>query len=433
MPANRAPRPALLLDITRSVARSGLSRPTGIDRVERAYLDWALTRPGGVWLTARLGPEGQGGRVYLIPPDNAEDVARRIGPGHRTTGPIDWRGRLEIWQPPVLRTAETAIRRASIATCRLAEPALRPILAQAFPAGGTWLNVGHENIAAPLLAALRGVGVRSFVMIHDLIPITHPQFARQDAARRFRARLEAALGADRHLYNSHATGQAVDQYAAEERRERPLGDVLPLGISPLSSPPPPPTQQKTVEKVPVPPAGHFVQLGTIEGRKNHALTLAIWRELNEAEPRDRAPHLHIVGRRGWAAERVAAMLDHEPMIGRTVFEHASLDDEAVAKLLVSARALLMPSFAEGYGLPVAEALAARVPVIASDLPALREVGGAAPEWLDPHDPQAWRAAIRDYARPHSPRRDAQIARLAAWQPPNWHTHFTRLEEALEWV
>ncbi|MEM8817899.1 MAG: hypothetical protein AAGE90_00005, partial [Pseudomonadota bacterium] len=139
MPANRAPRPALLLDITRSVARSGLSRPTGIDRVERAYLDWALTRPGGVWLTARLGPEGQGGRVYLIPPDNAEDVARRIGPGHRTTGPIDWRGRLEILQPPVHRTAETAKRTASIATFPHSQPAHRPIQAPAFPPRGTRL------------------------------------------------------------------------------------------------------------------------------------------------------------------------------------------------------------------------------------------------------------------------------------------------------
>jgi glycosyltransferase involved in cell wall biosynthesis len=54
----------------------------------------------------------------------------------------------------------------------------------------------------------------------------------------------------------------------------------------------------------------------------------------------------------------------------------------------------MPSFAEGYGLPVAEALAAGTPVLASDLPSLRAMGGSTITWLDPVDGLGWLAAIR---------------------------------------
>ena len=117
-------------------------------------------------------------------------------------------------------------------------------------------------------------------------------------------------------------------------------------------------------------------------------------------------------------------------MGRTVFEHPDLDDAAVARLLQGARALLFPSFAEGYGLPLGEALAAGVPAIASDLPALREVGEDVPEYLEPRDGAAWLAAVRDYARPGSPSRNAQLARLADWRCPRWQDHFDTVEELL---
>jgi glycosyltransferase involved in cell wall biosynthesis len=60
-------------------------------------------------------------------------------------------------------------------------------------------------------------------------------------------------------------------------------------------------------------------------------------------------------------------------------------DAAVAPLLAGACALVLPSFAEGFGLPVAEAMAAGTPVACSDLPALRETAGEAALYFDPHD------------------------------------------------
>jgi glycosyltransferase involved in cell wall biosynthesis len=91
----------------------------------------------------------------------------------------------------------------------------------------------------------------------------------------------------------------------------------------------------------------------------------------------------------------------------------------------------MPSFAEGYGLPVAEALSAGTPVLCSDLASLREVGQQVPEYLDPLDGPAWQRAIVDYSEPDSPRRRAQLDRLAVWRAPSWDAHFAIVDGLIE--
>jgi glycosyltransferase involved in cell wall biosynthesis len=110
-----------------------------------------------------------------------------------------------------------------------------------------------------------------------------------------------------------------------------------------------------------------------------------------------------------------------------------LPEARAAALLAGARALLFPSFAEGYGLPLAEALALGVPAVCSALPALREVGGAVPDYLDPLDGAAWRRAVLDHARPGSARRAAQLARLRGWRAPSWEAHFAAVDALLDRV
>jgi glycosyltransferase involved in cell wall biosynthesis len=89
----------------------------------------------------------------------------------------------------------------------------------------------------------------------------------------------------------------------------------------------------------------------------------------------------------------------------------------------------MPSFAEGYGMPVAEALSVGTPVICSDIAALREVGGLVPDYLDPLDGPGWRAAILDHAT-LGPRYRTQMAHLAAWRAPTWDAHMAIVAGAI---
>jgi hypothetical protein len=67
-----------------------------------------------------------------------------------------------------------------------------------------------------------------------------------------------------------------------------------------------------------------------------------------------------------------------------------------------------------------------VPVIASDIPVLRETGGNVPDYLDPLDGPGWTRAVQDYARPASPMRAAQLARMQGWAAPRWDAHFAQV-------
>jgi len=98
--------------------------------------------------------------------------------------------------------------------------------------------------------------------------------------------------------------------------------------------------------------------------------------------------------------------------------------------LMGARALLMPAFAEGYGMPLAEALALGTPALCSDIPALREVGQGVPEFMHPLDGPAWRSAILDYCDDTSARRQAQMMRLKDWRPTSWEDHFGQVSKLL---
>ena len=175
---------------------------------------------------------------------------------------------------------------------------------------------------------------------------------------------------------------------------------------------------------------YFVVLGTIEARKNHWFLLQVWRSLVERFGA-RAPVLVVIGQRGWECENAIDMLDRCTALGATVIEEPHCQDDRLRSYLHGARALLFPSFVEGYGMPLAEALAAGVPVIASNLPVFREIAGDIPEYLDPLDGPGWTATVERYAQPDSPQRAAQLSRMSAFVEPTWSAHFAVVDRFLD--
>lgn len=286
--------------------------------------------------------------------------------------------------------------------------------------GRFWLNPGHTGLDAPGLAQwVTARNLRPIHLIHDLIPITHPEFCRRGEDERHRLRMRCALkSAAGVITNSRHTLDDLGDFAAIEGLPLPPVQVAWPGTPALAA------VRSESPSVPT-----FVILGTIEGRKNHALLLEVWRMMLERSGGLPVPRLVIVGRRGWQADEVFARLDGNEF-GDRVVEVGPLDDRRLAETLAGARALLFPSFAEGYGIPLVEALAAGVPVIASDLPVFREIGQGVPELLRPDDAAAWSGAIADYARPGSARRREQLSRLVAFQVPDWHGHFLRVDDFL---
>jgi glycosyltransferase involved in cell wall biosynthesis len=368
----------MLIDVTRLVRRAFKGMlPTGVDRVSNAYVNHygkraaALVRFAGRWTV--LGPRNSR-HVFDTLLDRGAGSARRlawsIGRG------IAWRsGRAD-----------------------------HQVL----------INTGHSGLEHPGYSReVRRRALLPLYFAHDLIPISHPEYSRAGEDQRHARRLKTMFDTGKALIvNSQATRAALADYAHVYALHLPECVVAPLAPAPMPRP---------SDQVPL-AQNYFVILGTIEPRKNHSLLLQLWRRLVETLG-DSAPKLVVIGQRGWECEQVVDLLDRCPILQGHVLQKPRCSDRELSSWLRHARALLFPSFTEGFGMPLVEALALGVPVIASDLPVFREIAGAIPEYLDPLDGLGWQNAVVDYAQPDGARRSLQIERMREYSAPTWSEHF----------
>ena len=140
-----------------------------------------------------------------------------------------------------------------------------------------------------------------------------------------------------------------------------------------------------------------------------------------------APKLVLIGARGWENENVVDLLERCRTISDHVMQVSGLSTPGLKALLDGACALLMPSFAEGYGLPVIEALAAGTPVIASAIPAFRESAGEHIVSISPIDGEKWLETVQAFAAPHSSARSDAMTRQSLYKAMNWNDYFVKIE------
>lgn len=401
------PSTTVALDLSRLLSRADRDTATGIDRVELAYAEHLLrSEPDSCF--AALGPFG---RIGLLPRGGA--AAFIAG-----TAAV-WRGEATARRPRIAALA----RRLRIGLTWRGTGALAARLQRA-PGVPVYLLVSHHHLDRPraILQLKQRTGARFVCLIHDLIPIQYPEYARPGRAAQHLRRIETAVAlSDGLIVTSAVTRDALQPHIERTGRNAPVL-VAPFGVDL----PAPGGVTAAGEARSPPDRPYFVYVSTIEARKNHLLLLNMWRRLAEEFGRD-APRLVLIGQRGWEVEAVIDMLERCPALRDVVLERNRLPDAEMVRLLRGARAVLLPSFAEGFGFPLVEGFALGVPALCSDIPALRETGGAVPDYVDPLDGMGWRAAVLDYAAADSPRREAQLARLAQWHPVRWSDHFAAVE------
>ena len=411
----------VLFDMARIFIRGSRFSPTGIDRVVVAYAKWLLDQPD-----VELQPViTVGGRLLGVPRgmlertigENAAFTRQRNeadGPGATWSalqqalsadqdGPSPFRARTGTGQLPARAKWHLSIAGRALLNLRPVE--LAP--------GAIYINVSHTGLDQPnVLGRLAERGVAPVVMVHDLIPIRFPEYCAPKAeGRHLRRMAEVVAHARLAIANSQTTANELSDYAALLGSSAPPTTVAPLGIEADFF-------GEAPDWSPVRP--YFVCVGTLEARKNVAFLLSLWRRLAERNGAA-TPRLVLVGRRGWENESVIDHLERSDTVRRLVHEASDLSDRDLAHLMAGAAALLGPSFAEGFDLPVVEALALRTPVIASDITVHRELAGAAATLLDPLDGPGWIAAIETAAR--------TPARGPAYAAPTWRTHFEQFAEA----
>ena len=157
------------------------------------------------------------------------------------------------------------------------------------------------------------------------------------------------------------------------------------------------------------------------------MLLNIWRDLAN-KYKDKTPLLIVIGQRGWECENVIDMLDRCEVIQPYIRQFRYCDDKELIRLLSGASALLFPSFNEGFGIPLIEALSLGTPVIASNHNVFKEIAGDIPEYIDPNDGIGWKKMIMNYA--DSNYRNNQCKRIKNFNVPTWDDHFKKIDDFL---
>lgn len=406
----------VLFDATRLITRTEREAPTGVDRVCLAYAEWLIGLPGvcfepvrsrqgalyevdAQWFRHRIAELRQRWSFSAHRPSKQEEILFRVLADSKLASGL--RTPLPTKQPSVRRR------------WRVWNQALRTRRSKAVTSG-IYFNVGHSGLEQPaLLANLAARGVKPFIFLHDLIPVTHPEYCRSGDGERHHHRVLTALHYSAYIVvNSEYTAQELRSFALRAAVKRtPEILVAPLGLEPVFSDP------ATYEPFTV-CRPFFVYVGTIEARKNLAFLLTLWSRL-AANADDATPQLVLVGRNGWENEAVLDLLERAPNLQKVVHHVADLSDTAVARLMRGAAAVLAPSMVEGYDLPALEASALGVPLIASDIPVHRELTPHA-TLVDPIDGPGWLRAINEQLSGKTPHRTAP-------KTPTWDEHFQLVE------
>lgn len=385
-----------VLDLTRSLTRIGRGPPTGIDRVERAWLRGLLARDGPLAGLVRTSA----GYCWLDRAGCAAFLDRLEG--RVPLGQPDALSRLSLKLPPWQRAAESDLRR--LATGRALRGGLPGLLTAQMPRGAIYLNLGHSHLDEPALAAIARRG-RVVVMIHDVIPLALPDTQRPGMAERFAERLRAV--------GAHASLVLAPSRAAAGTVAARLGGAVPVLAAPLGvtlvEPRPAELPAALATEGP-----YMLSVGTLDPRKNQALLVDIWRCGGAG-----LPALHLAGALGWGPPDLHRALAAPPPGVRVLH---GLSDGAVAALMEGAAALLHPSRAEGYGLPPLEAALRGTPVIVSDLPVHRETLGDTAVYVAADDRYQWESAIKARAEKGPPSRAERDRAKARLDRPTWETH-----------
>jgi glycosyltransferase involved in cell wall biosynthesis len=235
-------------------------------------------------------------------------------------------------------------------------------------------DVFHSLVQRPPAFRFR----KEIVTVIDLFPVTGKEYSTPDFQQKFSALLlEAAERAVRVITPSQYTKDQLLKHTSvpeEKIRLVPLGVDLPT----ISSSP----ERRTAERDRVVGKGNemIFTVGVIQTRKN---TINVLKALSLLPDRYR---LVIAGGDGHGSEAIHDFIRTEGLSSRVVL----LGYAPAAQLPVlydAASVFLFPSLEEGFGLPVLEAMAHGLPVVASETSSLPEVGGDAALYVNPHDPK----------------------------------------------
>ncbi len=290
---------------------------------------------------------------------------------------------------------------------------------RALPLSERWVTIGWQRLRLPL-ALERLIGpvdvahatdfvappshAPAIASVHDLSFLIAPQFAHPRLRRYLSGAVPRTLRrVSRVVAISEATARDIERCYGFPR-ERIA--VIPVGVDPMFRPASEAERERVLERLGI-STPYLLIVGTVEPRKNH---LTLLRAFERLHPRYPDVALVIVGRPGWLSEPIVAAIERAAE-SLPIRHLRSVTDADLPALYGASLALVYPSWYEGFGLPVVEAMACGAPVVTSRVGALAEVAGDAALLVDPADPDALADAMSALAEDGSLR--AELIRRGA--------------------
>ena len=402
-----APQTPVFVEVTNTLSVAHL---TGIQRLTRELLAHLPTPGDGEAVSfTPIVWEGSHLKYRRLTDEETEQLAVTPSPPGRTTG------RLDFVPPSVARTLRSGLRQVRRLQGRQPSAERAHLIVDPLPEGSVWLDLEaawHGPVPrAELLPKLWATGVPTAVMIPDVMPVLRPDWFEDRMARRFARYLDAHLNrSGLVLCISERTEVDVNTIGAQMAPGRSLRTaVAPMGAD-----------HRRVEGGATLPGElvgrpYLIYVATLEPRKNHTILIDLLDRLEQTHPE---VALVFVGKSGWKVDELAARIERHTRRGSNLFWYQKVDDVTLDALYRFSTLAVVPSFYEGFGIPVVEALSRGVPVVSSNGGALPETGGDLAEYLDPDDVEGWVAAVTRHLDDPDFHQAAR-GRLVGYRPPSW--------------
>ncbi|MGB1010077.1 MAG: glycosyltransferase family 4 protein [Thiolinea sp.] len=410
----------LIFNLHRLIDRCSSPTPTGVDRVDfqhaRFLLQLAQQEKRQIQFIRQ-----QSSVAHLVPLSLAREIIHNLEQRWQQG---------KITPPTIQANKANYLRKLPVTwwhkhTNNLVTPAIKQAINNTPPP--IYLHSGHGTLHHLTLhqqiqQTLNASGV---YYLHDLIPIDFPEYTNNPKALQMHQRRMHAMATTGTLIlaNSQDSKQGFIRYCQKHNLPAPEIEALLIGVEEriisaakqLAQPIPARYQQALQTP-------YFITIGTIEPRKNHILLLHLWRQLAQKYG-EQCPKLVILGKRGWKIDNLIHLLDQAPALRKHVVEVNDASDQDMIALLQHSKALLFPSFAEGWGMPLAEALTLGTPAICADIPALHECGRENALYLDPLDGPGWKQAILQQLKQNN-----LSERTKGYIPDRWDNHLQKLKD-----
>jgi glycosyltransferase involved in cell wall biosynthesis len=394
---------SIAYDLTHLMHRRGFQAPSGIEKVDLAFARHFAVDPQDLCAALHY----RFGEPYAFEPAKLTELVEEVSGLWALNATPDEDPKYKALREWLVRDRSSPLRenhqetfwRATRANARTLGRTLALSVvgrgAGKIPEGAVYLNIAQHALEFGWFfewLKTRPDLIKVF-FIHDLLPLDHPEFWPHGYEAKFRKRISRAIAlGSAFLTASESVRERLNfEIKAQGRAGLPIFSMaLPTDFHTADEPVTP-----ELSRVP-----YFLAVGTIEPRKNHLLLLNIWRALSSAG--GSVPKLVLIGKRGWMNAETLNVIDRAKFAQEHVGECASLADSSLTQLIRNARAVLAPTYAEGFGLPIVEALACGTPVLAADIPILRDVSQNCAIYRHHLDAPGWLAAIRELTDVGSP-------------------------------